>query len=129
MSSTPPVCLALLVCDAVWRDPATGKHTLLGCFSAIGAHQFPVIHPQLAVYLALTDGYDSVPLELRLIDADEKALTTTTLEVQFGDPLAVVEIAVHLTEVTFPSPGRYRLQLTASGTPLMERRFGVHGHV
>jgi hypothetical protein len=30
-----PYPLAMVVCDAIWLDPATGKRTILGCFSTI----------------------------------------------------------------------------------------------
>jgi hypothetical protein len=31
----PPYALALVICDAIWHDPGTGKRTILGCFSSI----------------------------------------------------------------------------------------------
>jgi len=43
-------------------------------------------------------------------------------EVVFEDPRAVLELALHLQNVTFPEPGEYRLQLFSGSTPLMERR-------
>lgn len=67
----PPYALALVVCDAIWRDPSTGKRTILGCFSAILADEFPATHPGMAVYAAITDGHGTVPIALRLVDADE----------------------------------------------------------
>jgi hypothetical protein len=42
-----PVGLALIVCDAIYQDPTTGKRTLLGIFSAMYASEFPAIVPSL----------------------------------------------------------------------------------
>ena len=36
---SPPIPLSLLICDHVWRDPNSGKHSLLGTLSAIRATQ------------------------------------------------------------------------------------------
>ena len=49
-------CLAMVICDAIRRDPATGKFTLLGTLSVVGAAEFPSQHILLAVYMPLTDG-------------------------------------------------------------------------
>jgi len=59
-ASVPPYALALVVCDAIWRDPSTGKRTILGCFSVIGAKSFPTKHPIMSVYAAVTDAHGLV---------------------------------------------------------------------
>ena len=35
-------------------DPGTGKHTILGVFSAIRGRQFPLTHPFMIWFLTLT---------------------------------------------------------------------------
>lgn len=35
-----PYCLAMVLCDAVHRDPATAKHFVMGTFSSVGATDF-----------------------------------------------------------------------------------------
>jgi hypothetical protein len=117
-----PVPLAMVVCDAVWRDPATGKHFLLGCFSAIGAHSFPTTHPTLAIYIALTDGYGKATLVVRLVDSESRALLESRMDVDFTDPRAVMEIGLQFQNLTFAGPGEYRLQLHAGDSFVMERR-------
>ena len=126
-SGVVPYALALVVCDAVWRDPGTGKRTILGCFSAIYARQFPVKHPLISVYAAITDGHGDTPLRLRLIDADENDPPLAELKGQakFDDPRMVFEIDFGLFNVVFPRPGEYRLQLHAGSTLLIERRIVV----
>jgi hypothetical protein len=119
-----PYALALVVCDAIYLDPATGKRTLLGCFSTIGAPEFPATHPMLAVYAAVTDAHGTVPLTLRLVDADEgrEPVFEVTNEISCPDPRTVVEINFAVGNLRFPAPGEYRLQLLSGGMPLLERR-------
>src|SRR6476620_11430153 len=80
-----PYPLAMVVCDGFWRDPYTGKHTLIGTFSAIGGTSFPVVHPIVTVYVALTDGRGKTLLKLQLVDLDEEhdALVELKQEVDF----------------------------------------------
>ena len=121
-----PVVMALVVCDAVWRDPATGKYFILGCFSAIGAHVFPTVHPALAVYIALTEGYGKVSLAVRLVEAEGRLLHESALEVEFSDPRAIAEISLQFHNLSFAIPGEHRLQLHAGDSLVMERRIAVH---
>ena len=105
-----PYPLAMVVCDAVWCDPGTGKAFLLGCFSGITAVEFPVVHPLLAVYAALTDGRGTVNVNLKLVDSDEEndPLFDGQMPVQFDDPRMISELAFHLPGITFPKAGEYR---------------------
>ena len=124
----PPLTLALIVADAMLRDLGTGKIAIHGIYSAIGAREFPWMHPRLMVYGALTDGRPGkMSLLLRVIDAAEErdAVAEARGEVEFPDPFAVVEFVLVLGGLVFPEPGEYRLQLFADGTPLIERRLQV----
>ena len=123
----PPYPLAIVVCDAIHQDPGTGKRTVLGCFSTIFAREFPVVHPAMALYVALTDGHGKVPIKLRLIDVEEQgdALIEAEGEVIFPDPRAVLEMDFHLSGVVFPRAGEYRFQLFAGTEALIERRIVV----
>ena len=120
----PPYALALVVCDMIWRDPGTGKMTILGCFSTIGAIKFPATHPAMSVYAAATDGRGTVPIVLRLVDVDEEREPVFELmtDAVFPDPRAVIEMAFITSNIVFPEPGEYRLQLLAGADPMMERR-------
>jgi hypothetical protein len=122
-----PYALALVVCDAIWRDPSTGKRTILGCFSAITAVAFPAKHPLMCVFAAMTDGHGKVPIALRLTDVDEERLPIFELkgEAVFADPRAVVEIDFIAGNLVFPTPGEYRLQLRSGSNLIVERRILV----
>jgi hypothetical protein len=126
----PPYPLAMVISDAIWHDPGTGKRTILGCFSVIFARTFPAVHGMMAVYVAVTNGRGRVPIALQVVgaidDEDEEAtLFRGEGEVEFPDPRAVVELDFHLQNVTFPREGEYRFQLFAGNEFLMERRLVV----
>ncbi len=122
-----PYTLAMVIADAIWRDPGTGKRTILGCFSSIAATEFPTVHPQLVVYVAITDGRGDTPIKLQLVDAEEEGepIFQAESEVQFKDPRSIFEMEFHFRAIPFPHPGEYRIQLFASGGFLLERRILV----
>ena len=122
-----PYPLAMIICDAIWRDPATGKWTLLGCFTGITATAFPCVQPILAVFVSLTDGRGMTPVKLRLVDAEEEEepILEAEMQVEFSDPRMVADMQMHFQGVSFPRAGEYRFQLSSGGTPLLERRIMV----
>ncbi len=118
----------MVMCDAVWRDPSTGKFTILGTFTSIGGHEFPLVVPQITVYLSLTDARGKVPIKLKLIDAadeDETAVAEVDLEVEFPDPIVVMDVVAGLGGISIPKPGEYRLQLYGLNEFVIERRILV----
>ncbi|MBP3959434.1 hypothetical protein J8F10_29675 [Gemmata sp. G18] len=126
MNGPEPVVLAVVLCDAVHTDHATGKRTLLGTFSRINASHFPVTHPRMAVYVCLTECHGDLPLTFRIADAsDDRAIFEASNVIEVGDPLAVVELDIQLGALTFPEPGEYRVQILSNGPPLLERRLLV----
>jgi hypothetical protein len=46
---------ALLTCDAVTIDQASGKHTVFGHFTSIRSKDFPATHPKLTLFVGLSD--------------------------------------------------------------------------
>src|SRR5438876_2374185 len=108
-----PLALAMVISDAVWRDPATGKATILGTFGSIDGSEFPLVFPQMAVYLALTDARGRIPFKLVVTDADEERepVFVSEFDVDFPDPIEVLELVSEIGEISFPLPGEYRVQL------------------
>lgn len=135
MAGTPgvvtPYPLAMVICDGLWRDPYTGKTTLIGTFSAIGGHSFPLVHPILSVYVALTDGQGRIPVKLELVDVDEvrEPIFAQETEVESSDPRSVMELHFQATGLEFPAPGEYRLKLFANSEFIIERRVIVVGRM
>src|SRR5579862_2902196 len=86
-----PMAVTLLLCDGAHRDLATGKWTLLGLFNSMQARTYPMTHPQMVAYLALTDANGRVPLRFQIVDADEsdEPLFLVDAELTVTDPLEV----------------------------------------
>ncbi|MHC4063021.1 MAG: DUF6941 family protein [Planctomycetota bacterium] len=126
MSEFTPVpdVLALIVCDQIITDRVTGKQSLIGMFSTIHSRRYPAAHPQLCVYVALTDGRGRTPLTIRIVDAEEarKPLVQGQGVVEFKNPRAIANLALQFHGLTFPEPGEYRVQLWCKDTLLREAR-------
>ncbi len=121
-----PHVLAMIICDMVIDDRISGKKSLIGLFDAIATTDLPCIVNELHVFLALTEGYGTVKLQLRCTRAaQDEELFSTVQEVRFPDPLAVVEINMGFCGCEFPEPGEYRFQLYAGNSLLCERKFHI----
>jgi hypothetical protein len=123
----PPTLLALLICDQVIQDLTTRKHSLIGLFSRISTKTFPCTHPQLHVFISLTDGHGKASGQLRLVrkDVEGEAPPLMQLAVTFElpNPLAVVELVFNLPNITLPAPGRYSFDFYCNGVLLGSRPF------
>ena len=126
-----PTVLALIVCDEVIDDRFTNKKSLIGLFNNINAPGFPVVHPQLVVFLAMT-GQGTVPIRLELVHAEDitneegPILRLEQSEFQFKDPNAVVEMVFKLNGVPFPRAGLYHFRVLSGNDLLNQREFRVH---
>ena len=125
-----PYCLAMVLCDSVHRDTTTGKFTILGTFSTLGAREFPA-NLQFCVYYSITDGFGPTALRLRLVDAScgiangadakEGVVFELSTELDLENPLMVFESATGIRTV-IPREGLYHCELWAGDELLMSRR-------
>ncbi len=122
-----PEPLAIVMCDLIWFDSFSGKHSLLGAFSQLNSSTFPFVHERLAVYVLLTNGHGTVKLRLQVVDIDEQRPPVLQIEVEqrYPDPTVVTESSFTFNNLLFEAPGDYRLQLFANDEFLMERRLPV----
>jgi hypothetical protein len=121
-----PLVLALVVCDAIHRDPSTGKSTLLGLCGGLTARSFPVTHPTLGVYAVLTEGYAPARVVARVVRADgHTVIAHLEAEVRLTDPRTVAELSFTFRDLLFPAPEEVRVQVLADGALLQERRLRV----
>lgn len=64
--SVRPTLDLLVICDAISRDPNSGKATLYGVYSRISVPKLRVPIPEIQVYGRLRGGEGEFPLELRV---------------------------------------------------------------
>jgi hypothetical protein len=90
----------------------TGKCFILGTFSNISAQAFPVVLSELHVYIAMTNGHGSGRGKLQLVpNSKDEPLLELEGNIQFPNPLAVVEMDFRIEHLPFPAPGEYEFRL------------------
>lgn len=125
MANLPkPDVLAMLVCDQIITDRLTGKQSLIGMFSRIHAMGFPATHPQLCVFVALTDGHGKTDLSIRVVDSNDARapIVEGKGSVSFKDPRTIANLFLQFHGLVFPQPGEYRVQLYSDNQLLREAR-------
>ncbi|MFH1749113.1 MAG: hypothetical protein ABIG44_18940 [Planctomycetota bacterium] len=122
VSKPSPDVLALIICDQIITDRLTGKQSLIGMFSRVHTPVFPATHPQLSVFVALTEGYGETELTIRIVDADDQRqpIVMGKGKVRFKDPRAIAHLALQFHGLRFPEPGSYRVQLYCGNELLRE---------
>jgi hypothetical protein len=122
----PPEVLAMILCDQIITDIETNKKSLIGIFDQVETASLPCLVHELHVYLSLTDGHGTLPVALACVAVDEgEELFRGESEVEFADPLQVVELQFVFPNARFPTAGEYRFQFSAGGALLRERKFVV----
>lgn len=119
-----PTHLAMLICDMVMDDRKTGKKILIGAFNSISTKTFPVILPEMHVFLSLTNGHGKYQGMLKCIKADnDETLMGLRGSVNFLGPLDVVEIDFALKNLMFRSDGTYIFQFYCDDQLVVSRKF------
>jgi hypothetical protein len=122
----PPQVLAMILCDQVITDVETNKKSLIGIFDQVEAVALPCVVHELHVYLSLTDGHGTLSTAIACVSVDEgEEFFRGEAEVEFADPLQVVELHFVFPHAQFPHAGEYRFQFSADGHILLERKFFV----
>lgn len=111
----------------MYREPATGKFSILGAFDRIFGRKFPAQHGPFGAYFAVTELKGKYDFSLRIVLAedDQTKIFEYGMHVECDDPFQVVEFGGNFPPIEFPEPGDYRLQLYAGDEPLGERRILV----
>ena len=116
------ICVAMVVCDDVFRDNVTGKAILVGTFSTVNCQSFPALHPKLAVFFSITNGNGEYDLALSIEqETTGHSLITLRGPLTAEDPLGIADIDLHLQNVEFPEPGKYWIKLESDGEIINQR--------
>jgi len=121
-----PQLLAWLTCDGVHLDPATGKHTILGVFSNIRAHRFPVTHPFMIWFMTLTD-CASGPHKIRILLGVDPTQMQLLLERTFESPgpLQRINLINEIRNLSFPAAGDYSITIEVDDEPILATSLAV----
>lgn len=123
-----PAVLSINICDAIIRDEATKKVSLIGLFNTIRANSLPCTHPQMHVHVALTNGHGKYKTEVRFVSMEtDKPIAGMLGDLEFPDPLHVVELNVCWQGLRFETEGIYLVQVLCGGETVGERKFMVVG--
>jgi hypothetical protein len=123
-----PLCLSFFICDRVIKDAMSGQQSVIGIVTQVHTTKFPAVSPPVWIWAELTSGHGQTPLSIEIVDCDEKRDPVMRAEavVDFGDPLAISQMALQLPSLVFPEPGDYRLRLISKGAYVAERRLLLH---
>jgi hypothetical protein len=107
-------------------DPSSGKYTILGVFSNIKAHRFPVTHPLMVWFLTLTDvapGQHKMRISMGMNPTQMKALIERSFESQ--SPLHRINLINEIRNLSFPLAGDYSLLIEVDDEPLLATNLTV----
>jgi hypothetical protein len=133
MSDVVPIVRHMLVCDDVRLDPDNPhKVHVFGLVSTIQSSaepSFPLLHPQLCIYLQVTGGRGSGEGEIVVVraDSEETGFASAAHALSFpANPLSVTGIVFRIQDCLFPEPGLYWVQFryneqTLAREPLLVR--------
>jgi hypothetical protein len=123
-----PQLLAWLTCDGVHIDPGSGKHTILGIFSNIQGQHFPITHPFMVWFLALTDcavGEHRLRISMGLDPTTPQPLLARSFVSE--SPLHRINLINEIRNLSFPQPGEYSLLIEVDDEPLLATSLTVTG--
>jgi len=127
MSDQPiPSGVAIVVCDLIIEDKLTSKKSLIGIFIQIATQEFPYRHPQICVFVSVTEGRGQCAARLRIIhDESDHVVAEVKGSIEFPDIHAVFELSFNLVGLVFPQPGTYSIEFYCDDALVLERRFNV----
>lgn len=127
MTGLLPVVRHLLVCDDLIYDPARPQSmtfkNLLGNIRSLAHPPYPLLYPQICVYVQLTECRGAGEVRLRIEEADANTLIyqTPKLKVSFGnDPLKKHGLPFRIRDLLFPSAGLYVVEFWYNDVKLKE---------
>jgi hypothetical protein len=114
MPKVHPSVRFMAICeDMVIEDKRVSLHHLILNLIAKDTPPFPVIVPQLCVFVALAEARGHAEFFLRIVQADSETVLFTTKKRShhFGpDPLKAHGIPFRVRNCTFPEAGLYWIQ-------------------
>ena len=101
-------------------DPSSGKHTILGIFSNIHGHKFPIVHPFMIWFLSITDctpGEHRLKISMGFNNATPEELLQRPIVAH--RPMDRINLINEIRNLSFPGPGEYALVIEIDDEPLL----------
>jgi hypothetical protein len=115
-----------LVCEKAIIEEGTKNVTLVNCHTRVRVEQFPSEPRRFALFAILADGAGDVTLEIVITRlADDATIFRESRPVHFGNKLQEVRFLFRVTGCTFPTAGKYQIDLFADGQYLAHHRINV----
>ena len=118
--------LSINICDHIIKEENTHKTSLIGMFGNINIAKFPCVYPCLYVYVAVTGGRGKQTGKLCFVN-DETNKTSVKLngDIEFPDPIAIVEMNFRITNLHLDNPGMYHFEFWLDDELIGQRSFTV----
>jgi hypothetical protein len=129
MPPEDPIVHAMLLCDHVYYDPASGKHTLIGVFDSLWHPGRPAALGEAVIFLSLTNMRGEYAVETGWLRGDTEAeLARVSVDpVTVADPLARLSVEIDAAGLPLPVAGRYVLRLRVNGRHVHDSVIMVRG--
>ena len=123
-----PIVRYMILCEDWSIDPANAQRVniqgLLTNIDSIDQPPYPLLFPELCVFLALTEGRGTgiAQINCTFEDTGQRIFGTPKRSVTFGnDPLEVVGVPFRIRDCIFPQTGLYSVQFWYNDFKLDER--------
>jgi hypothetical protein len=95
-------------------------------FNNINSGIIPCLHPQMDVFLIMTEGIGDYEGVLRCVsDEEPQPVMEMKGPIVFKDPYQIVELNFELRNIRFPRYGEYRFEFLCNNELLISRKFKV----
>ena len=114
--------LALILCDTIIEDCATGKKSLIGLFSQIHAPKLPCVHQSMNIFVSVTGGQGTYPCQIVCEHPQlDRPVFCLDCKIKLENPFQVVDMVFQMKAVRFTLPGKYELKVIIDGVPELIR--------
>jgi hypothetical protein len=118
----------MILCEDWGTDPdnlhRVNLYGLLSNIRSLDQPPYPLLYPELCVFLALTEGRGTGNAQIicTFEETGQKIFETPTRQVGFGaDPLEVVGLPFRIRDCRFPTAGVYSIQFWYNDEKVDER--------
>src|SRR3954462_2259497 len=104
--------LALIVCERTITEEFSAQRSIIGAYHAIRPLEYPVIMPQIGIYVCLARGEKDIEdVYLALVSPRGEIVVRSVLRVADWGDIGMAEFTVTFRNVPFAEPGVYVLRL------------------